>query len=332
MATIYEVSKLAGVSLATVSRVINHSSAVKQKTREKVEKAMLDLNYKPNSVAKSLASSRSDCVGVLVSELQGFFFTNMMAAIEIECRKYDKHIIATASDQTHEKDGIQFLISRNCDALIIQVEALSDEYLIELCSGDLPIVIVNRYIEEIADNCIDVDNEQGQYLATQYLIDKGHREIVYVSGPANKNDAMMRLKGYKQALSDNDIKIEQDRIFEGDYLQEGGAKAFEYFYHSDIPYTAILCANDEMATAVMASAREKGLNLPDDLSILGFDDVVFSRYTYPKLTTIEHPIRKMGEMAARSVLKRVYKKNVGELINHFSPSIIERDSVKSILG
>lgn len=329
MATIYEVSDLAGVSLATVSRVLNNSPSVKQSTRLKVQDAMAQLNYTPNSVAKSLASNRSDCIGVLVSELQGFFFTNMMAAIETECRKYDKHIVVTASELSAEKeqDDIQFLIGRNCDALIIQVEAISDDYLIELCNGDIPVIIVNRYIEAIAENCIVLDNEKGGYIATQYLLDKGHKDIVYVSGPANKKDAMMRLEGHKRALTDNGISFTEERVFEGDYLQSGGTRAFNHFHQSDIPFTAVLCANDEMATAVMAAAREKGLDLPKDLSVFGFDNVVFSHYTYPRLSTVENPIREMGKMAARHVLQRVYKKNVGKLKNHFSPKLIERDSV-----
>ncbi len=134
MATIYEVSKLAGVSLATVSRVINKNSRVSDKTRQKVEDAMKELGYRPNSIAQSLASNRSNSVGILVSELHGPFFGQMMAGIEAELRAAGKHVIITTghSEEDKEKDGIEFLISRNCDAIILHVEALSDDYLIDL--------------------------------------------------------------------------------------------------------------------------------------------------------------------------------------------------------
>lgn len=330
MATIYEVSKLANVSLATVSRVINNSSAVKQKTREKVEEAMRELNYFPNLVAKSLASNRSDCIGVLVTELEHSFFSTMMAAVETECRKYKKHTIVTASGETNEQEGIEFLISRNCDALIIQVESISDDYLIQLSKGKIPFVVVNRYIEEISDKCILMDNEEGEYLATKYLIDKGHKDIVYVTGPLNKNDACMRLAGYKKALDEYGIPFQPERLYEGDYLQSGGQKAFDHFYGSEVKFTAFLCANDEMATAIMAAAREKGLDIPSDLSVFGFDDVVFSRYTYPRLSTIEQPIHEIGKMAARIVLEQVYKQNVGPIQKHFAAKVIERESVANL--
>lgn len=332
MATIYQVSELANVSLATVSRVINNSSAVKKETREKVEQAMLALNYKPNSVAKSLASNRSDCIGVLVTELEHAFFSSMMAAVEAECRKYGKHTIVAASGvgDGAEEEGIEFLISRNCDGLIIQVESISDEYLIKLAKGKIPFVVVNRYIEAISNNCIVMDNEEGEYLATKYLIEHGHKDIVYVTGPLNKNDARMRLQGYKRALNEFNIRFDQKRLYEGDYEQSGGQDAFNHFYNSSISFTAFLCANDEMATAVMAAARDKGIDIPNDLSVFGFDDLVFSRYTFPRLSTIEQPIKKMGTMAARIVLQQVYKQHVGPIQQYFTAKIIERESVARI--
>jgi len=145
MATIYEVSELAGVSLATVSRVMTKNAKVSDKTRIKVEVAMEKLAYRPNSIAQSLASSRSNSIGILVSELNGPFFGEMMAGIESELRLANKHVIITTghSDEAKEKEGIEFLIGRNCDALIIHVEAVSDEYLIELSKGKTPIFIIS---------------------------------------------------------------------------------------------------------------------------------------------------------------------------------------------
>lgn len=331
MATIYEVSKLAGVSLATVSRVINGSSSVSPKTLKKVQLAMEQLNYQPNAVAKSLASSRSDCIGVLVSELKSAFFTDMMGAIEQEFRKYNKHIVVTAShsDAGNERDDIKFLISRNCDALIVHVEALSDDYIIELCRGPVPIVVVNRYIPEIEQHCIFLNNELGGYLATKAAIDNGHRDIVYVSGPNRKNDAMERLEGHKRALAEAGIKFDPSRLFEGNYLQHGGWNGFMHFHEAHIPFSAIICGNDEMATGAMAAAREVNLDLPSDISVIGFDNMNFAKYTYPKLTSIDNPIGDMGRMAARIIMQRVYKTEGQDIQHQFLPEVITRDSLIS---
>jgi LacI family transcriptional regulator len=156
MATIYEVSKLAGVSLATVSRVMNNNTNVSDATRKKVTVAMTQLGYRPNSIAQSLASNCSNSVGLLVSELQGPFYGPMMSGIETAFRKQSKHVIIAAghSDEEREQQAIEFLISRNCDGLILHVEAISDDYLIELSKGKTPFVLINRYIRELASRCI----------------------------------------------------------------------------------------------------------------------------------------------------------------------------------
>jgi LacI family transcriptional regulator len=332
MATIYEVSKLAGVSLATVSRVVNKNTSVSDKTRAKVIKAMDLLNYKPNLVAKSLASSRSDCVGALVSEIYGSFYGGIMSGVESVLRKADKHIVIAAghNEEQREKDGIEFLISRSCDALILHVEALPDEYLINLCQDKIPVVILNRYIPQIAEHCISLDNELGGYLATKYILEQGHTDIAYISGPERKADAKERLMGHKRALEEFGVDFDLKRVYEGNYLQVGGSAGIKHFLNNSIYFTAAICANDEMATGAIATARENGLSIPDDVSIFGFDNVTFASYTYPTLSTINYPIQDMGKMAAMAVLKRVYNKGDFVIQNVFEPQIVERNSTRSL--
>jgi len=200
MSTIYEVAKLAGVSLATVSRVTNKNPRVSEKTRQKVVEAMDTLGYRPNTIAQSLASSCSNSVGLLVSELHGAFFGEMMAGIESELREAGKHVIITTghSEEEKEKQGIEFLLQRNCDALIIHVEAVSDQYLKQLCQGDIPVYIVSRYVEGLNENCISLDNELGGYLATEQIIEQGHKDIAYIAGQQYKPEAKDRLTGHKR--------------------------------------------------------------------------------------------------------------------------------------
>jgi len=329
MPTIYEVSKLAGVSLATVSRVTNKNPSVSDKTRKKVLKAMKELGYYPNSIAQSLASNRSNSVGILVSELQGAFFGLMMAGIEEELREAGKHVIITPghSDEAKEKDGIEFLLNRNCDAIIVHVEAVSDEYLKKLCQGKTPVFIMSRYVEGLAENCIYLDNELGGYIATQEIIKQGHTDIAYIAGPQFKPDARDRLMGHKRALAEHSLKFNEKLLHFGDFKETGGIDGVNQFIESKEHFTAIVCANDEIASGAMTCAREHGLHLPEDLSIIGFDNVIFARFIYPKLTTVNNPVNEMGRMAAKLVLKNIYQHTKLSINYAFKPSLISRDSV-----
>jgi LacI family transcriptional regulator len=329
MATIYEVSKLAGVSLATVSRVINKNSRVSDKTRQKVEQAMKELGYRPNSIAQSLASNSTNSVGILVSELHGSFFGEMMAGIEAELRAAGKHVIITTghSEEEKEKDGIEFLISRNCDAIILHVEAVTDDYLINLSKGKIPVYLMSRLVDGLKQSCISLDNELGGYLATQAVIEQGHKDIAYIAGPKLKADSTDRFAGHMRALSEYNIAVNEELYFEGDFRETGGNDGLKQFLDNKQIFTALVCGNDEMASGAITYAREQGLSLPKDLSIIGFDNINFARHTYPKLTTIENPVNLMGHMAAKLVLKNVYGRKAIPITHSFKPTLVTRDSL-----
>ncbi|MCG9732734.1 LacI family transcriptional regulator [Pseudoalteromonas shioyasakiensis] len=329
MATIYEVSKLAGVSLATVSRVMNNNANVSDATRKKVTAAMDELGYRPNSIAQSLASNCSNSVGLLVSELQGPFYGPMMSGIENTFRNQGKHLIIAAghSDEEREKQGIEFLISRNCDGLILHVEAVSDDYLIKLSKGRTPFVLINRYISELSDRCILLNNIKGGYLAAKHVLEQGHKNIAYISGPLWKQDAKDRLEGHKQALAEFDLEFDENLLFQGDFMEASGYEGLKALHQQTHPFTALICANDEMAVGAMASARDLGLTLPKQLSIMGYDNVFFTRHVYPQLSTVNYPIDEMGRMAADWVLNHVYQKQTPPLQTLFEPELIVRHSI-----
>jgi LacI family transcriptional regulator len=329
MATIYQVSELAKVSLATVSRVMNGNARVSEKTRNRVLDAMKELDYRPNTIAQSLASNRSNCIGLLVSEIHGPFFGQMMSGVETELRAAGKHVIITTghSEEDKEKDGIEFLISRNCDAIILHVEAVSDEYLLKLSQGKTPIYLISRHVEEMPDKCISLNNELGGFIATQLLIEMGHTNIAYVAGPQYKADAIARLQGHKRALSENNIAVNEKLIFEAEFKEKGGIEGLRHFMQERAEFSALVCANDEMASGAMTYAREHNLQMPKDLSVIGFDNVVFAPHLYPKLTTVDNPVNKMGSMAAKLVLKEIYQQDQHDIQQLFEPSLIMRDSV-----
>lgn len=334
MTTIYEVSELAGVSLATVSRVMNHSGKVTAKTRQKVESAMKELGYRPNSIARSLASNRTNSVGVLIPVLGSPFHGEMLSGMEAELRDAGKHVIITAGhgEEPSEKAGIEFLLSRNCDALILYVEAVDDKYLGELAREPVPIVVIGRHLPGFEDYCINLDNELGGYLATKSALELGHSELAYISGPLRKDDARERLKGHKRALNEYGIEFKAKLLYEGDFQEAGGSKGMQELLRAGQPFSVVICANDEMAAGALGVARESGLEIPDDLSVIGFDNVFFTRYFRPQLSTIDYQVSTMGRMAARCVLSQVYGQKSLEVQTTFEPTVVMRSSVKCKTG
>ncbi|HJY39125.1 MAG TPA: LacI family DNA-binding transcriptional regulator [Steroidobacteraceae bacterium] len=331
-ANMYEVAKLADVSIATVSRVVNSDSRVKDKTREKVLLAMQRLGYQPNSIAQSLATRTSNSVGVLVSELHGAFYGAMLSAIEETLRAAGKFVlVATGHNrEDQEREGIRFLVGRNCDALIVHVSGLSDKFLVEHNKSKTPIVVVNRKVRGIADRCFSLDNELGGYLAARSLLEAQHRRIAYISGPLGWTDAQQRLQGHKRALAEARVAFDERLLYEGDYHETGGSRALNHLLGTGIPFTAVVCANDESAAGAMSAAHDRGLKLPDELSIVGFDNAPISRYIYPKLSTVHYPITDMGHMAARWVLQNVYQhENLDVRQRVFKPNFVDRDSVSA---
>lgn len=330
MATIYQVSEAAGVSLATVSRVMNGNAKVSERTRKKVEDAMASLGYQPNAIAQSLASNRTNSVGLLVSELHGSYFGDLMSTVEHVLKKSGKHVIITAGhvDEEREHEAIEFLKSRRCDALILHAEAVSDDYLKKLVDSKVPVVVINRKVEQLDQHCFVVDNVKGGYLATKAAIDAGHENIAYISGPLFKKDASDRLAGHKKALEEAGLTFDNKSLFEGDFHESSGQEGMQHLLATSPGFTALVCANDEMASGAMTAAREAGFDIPTQLSIIGFDNVLFSRYLYPKLTTINNPIHAMGEMAAYWVLEHVYDIKSPIPIEHlFVPEVVDRDTL-----
>ena len=232
MATIYDVSKLAGVSLATVSRVINKSGTVRPVTEKKVQAAIAELGYRPSLSAQSLASRKSNSVGILIPELYGPFFGITLSSIEAELHQAGKRAIVTAghSNEATERDCINFLLSSSCDALILHVYSIPHEKLQELHNGPVPIVLLNTHVPELAEDCLWLDNEHGGYEATKALLDHGHTELAYISGPSWKMDSFKRLSGHKRALAEYGLSYNDKLTIEGNFEEASGKKPCNNFY------------------------------------------------------------------------------------------------------
>jgi len=332
LATIKHVSEYAGVSQATVSRVINGTSRVSHDKKLKVEKAIKELGYRPNSIAKALASSRTGSVGVVVPELGGPFYSGILHCTEDNLRRFGYHAVVTAGSNTErgQRESVEFLLGRRVDALILHAQHLSDDYLIELEKQGIPIVLLNRFVPELAESCIDIDNEIGGKLATQYLLQMGHRSIACITGPLYKSDARGRLQGYRRALEDAGIAYDETLVSEAGFTEETGVSAMKKLLNRTCSFTAVFASNDHMAFGAFEVLRGEGYSIPQDVSLIGFDNNIFARYLTPALTTINFPIEQMSIEAVQLTIQKL-NKNRRDVSFKLSPSLVVRNSVKELV-
>lgn len=330
MATIRDVAKLANVSVSTVSRVINNNCKVASEKRNLVLKAMKKLGYKPNTFAQSLVTNKSNSIGMILGDMSGWFPGSMVKGVEQIIGNTGMHLIVCNghAKAQMERNAIDFLVDRRCDALIAHIDSLSDEELVEISRQyQTPIILINRYIHELSDHCVSLKNELGGKLATEHLIQQGHSDIACITGPLRKADSRERLQGYRNVLENNKIPYREELIIEGDYLEEGGYKATKRLLDRTGNFTAVFFGNDNMAIGGLNALREAKLGVPEDVSIIGFDNALMSSYVTPKLTTVEMPITKMAQSAARLALAFSNETPYADIQKEFIPRLINRESV-----
>ncbi len=332
--TIVAVSKHAGVSVATVSRVLNNSDAVKPLTREKVLNSMRVLGFRPNGAAQALGGGRSFGVGVMVGDLGSPYFGQMLKSIEEVIRSAGLHVLVCNGGYSSdlESKAHEFLQQRRAEALIVHVELTSDEQLRAWSNDRVPLVVIGRNVPQLAGQCVYLDNEQGGLLATQYLISRGHRHIAHITGPLVPPahiDSRSRLDGYKQALQQHNFPFLEDYIVESDFTEDGGYRSLVKLLGRKLPITAIFVGNDQMAAGAMQALQDSNLRVPEDISVIGYDDLVFSRYLNPRLTTIRQPLNEMGRAAAVLALRALNLAT--ELVaTRFMPELVIRQSVRDM--
>lgn len=331
MSSIKEVCELAQVSKSTVSRVLNDHPSVSEETKKKVLKAVKQLGYRPNASAQALASNRSNCIGMLVHTISGPFFSSLVSAAEKTVRRDDLYLIATSGQGSwnNEVDSIMFLKSKQVDGLIIHNGELSDYDMLEIVKEIPATVLLNHSIPEIAENCICLDDQLGGYLATKHLLDNGHTRIGCITGPLRARDSRDRLLGYRNALAEYGIEYDDKLVVEGRFDMEDNDVAPRRLLDRNTDITAIFCLNDHIALGVYDVLKERNMTVGDDISVVGFDNSVFSAHVEPKLTTVNFPTQIMGSEAAKKVLSLIKKTNY-PMSQKLMPELVVRDSVKKL--
>ncbi|HGS4478579.1 TPA: substrate-binding domain-containing protein [Vibrio cholerae] len=335
MATMKDIARLAGVSTSTVSHVINKSRFVSDEIAERVNNAAQQLNYAPSALARSLKMNRTKTIGMLVTTSTNPFFGEVVKGVERSCyhQGYNLILCNTEGDNQRMKASINTLLQKRVDGLLLMCSTLEGERLDVFDRyPDIPIVVMDWGPILFASDKIQDNSLQGGYMAAKHLIECGHKEIGCITGPLIRHQAQMRYEGYKRALAEAGIAINPDWIVESDFECEGGYQAFEKLYERGKLPSALFVSNDMMAMGVIQAASQRGLRVPDDLSLIGYDDVHIAKFMTPALTTIHQPKYRLGKAAVDTLLYRLENPDTTAQVVQLEPTLAVRSSVNKFKG
>ncbi|CAH0533049.1 HTH-type transcriptional repressor PurR [Vibrio stylophorae] len=335
MATIKDVAKMAGVSTTTVSHVINKTRFVAEATTEKVWEAINTLNYAPSAVARSLKCNTTRTIGMLVTQSYNTFFSEVVHGVEHYCYKHGYTLVLcnTEGSISKQRDYLRMLAEKRVDGLIVMCSDLSDELWHTLDRMvELPMVVMDWGPETPHSDKIIDNVEQGAYLAVRHLIEQGHEKIGCITGQMDKLTCRERLRGMQKALTEADLPLVDKWVLESDFECAKTVDAVQQIIdmpESERP-TALFAFNDIMALAAMSRFHQNGIRVPDDISIIGYDNIELAAYFSPPLTTIHQPKRRLGKTAVELLFKRMKDKEHEIRTFAMAPELIERQSVKAL--
>ncbi|WP_147532644.1 catabolite control protein A [Bacillus marasmi] len=329
--TIYDVAREASVSMATVSRVVNGNPNVKPATRKKVLEVIERLGYRPNAVARGLASKKTTTVGVIIPDISSTFFGDLARGIEDIATMYKYNIILSNSDQNKDKELhlINTMLGKQVDGIVFMSGNVTAEHVEEFEKSPVPIVLAGSIEESGKIPSVNIDYDQAAYDVTKSFIDKGHTKIAFVIGPIHEPiNGVKKLAGYKRALAEAGIAYNEDLVVEGDDTYDSGIEAFEKLMEANEKPTAIFVGQDEMALGVVHGAEDKGFSIPEDFEIISSDNTKLTLMVRPQLTTVVQPLYDIGAVAMRLLTKLMNQEKTSEQIVVLPHRIEERDSTR----
>ncbi|MFC4321109.1 catabolite control protein A [Litchfieldia salsa] len=327
--TIYDVAREANVSMATVSRVVNGNPNVKPTTRKKVLEAIDRLGYRPNAVARGLASKKTTTVGVIIPDISSIFYSELARGIEDIATMYKYNIILSNSDQNKEKELhlLNTMLGKQVDGIVFMGGNITEEHVYEFERSPAPIVLAASIEGSKKIPSVTINYEQAAYDAIAALIQKGHKKIAFVSGPVEEQVGVEKFAGYRRALEEAGLTFVEEFVVEGDYSYESGMEAFEKIQElSDRP-SAVFVSTDEMALGVIHGATDMGISVPGDVEIIGFDNTRLATMVRPRLTTVVQPMYDIGAVAMRLLTKFMNKEIVENHIVELPHRIEYRQSM-----
>ncbi|WP_432667107.1 LacI family DNA-binding transcriptional regulator [Wukongibacter baidiensis] len=326
-ASIKDVAKLAGVSIATVSRVINKNVYVKEETTRKVLDAIEKTGYKPNAIARSLKVKNTRSIGIIIPDISSHFFPDVVRGIEDVANEYNYNIILcnTDLDRDKEKKYFDVLVEKQVDGIVYMSNTITEEIANKIASVGIEIVLISTDYKDLTS--VTVDNIKAAEDAVKYIISKGYRDIAFIGGEmTDPNAGLPRFNGYIKALSEAGISINKDFILEGNYRYESGYEGAKKLLSLDNRPQAVFAASDEMAVGVIRAALEQGYRIPEELAVVGFDNVDISKMVYPPLTTISQPLYEMGCEGMKLLARKINKEKIEKYKVVLKHNVIERQS------
>lgn len=304
--TIKDVAREAGVAVSTVSRVLNNSGYTSPETHKRITEVANRLGYVPNSSARSLITQKTFMIGVILPDLFGEFYSEVIRGIDQTLQHHNYRLLLSSSHNNNAEIAATLkAMHGSVDGLIVMFPEMEAKPLKETLPGDLPTVMLNCVVHEKRFDSVTIDNYKGAYLLVKHLIDCGHDRIAIITGGESNRDAMERLEGYRDAI--RDAKLTYMKAFAGGFTQLSGYDAAKTLLKENKRPSAVFASNDTMAVGVMRAFREEGLEVPRDIAVGGFDDIPIVQYLNPPLTTVRFPIREMGERAVLCLIRAIEK-------------------------
>ena len=316
MASQQDVAKRANVSYMTVSRVVNGCDNVRPETKERVLKAIKELSYYPNAAARALNNKKTYNIGIILPHkeylLTAPFYVELLFKLEIQLRRNGYSLfLGSMHEEEGSRDYLGLYKEGKVDGLIVLAPSSRDEAFKQLVKENIPFVVILGRSVDMECSYVDVDNFKSVSAIMEYLINLNHMRIGFVSGNIEEINAADRLAGYKNGLEISGIDYEKELVYYGDWSLESGYKAFGHFQNIQNPPTAIFCSNDYMAMGVIKAAHDRNVKIPEDVSIVGYDDLEYSSFITPPLTTMKQPLEEMAVKASEIIVNRIEKKDDG---------------------
>ncbi len=330
MVTITDVSRHAGVSRSTVSRVVAGNGYVSEAKRHAIERAIAELGYRPNTLAQALRSNRSNVIGTVVVDVGTTYFANVVYGLQSVTRAAGKALMVSSgfADQDEEARAVIELVDRSCDGIVVYLERPMRPDVVEIVRrAQIPVVSIGRNQCPVSRGTVSLDNFGGARSAMRHLLEQGHRKIVHLTGQPDYGDTVARLEGVAAALGEYGLSLDDIHVVSGDYNQEFGAAATRQMLQDGREFTAVFAGDDDMAAGVLAALREGGRRVPEDVSVLGFDDAFHAKHLWPPLTTVRQPTQELGELAASMLLELIAEPDSGPLETIVETSLVARASV-----
>ena len=304
------VAERAGVSPSTVSRILNGTAQVSEEKQALVKSVIEELGFRPNPAARSLAGGRTMSIGVLTQFIDSPYYGEALRGIEDELHKanYVPLFVSGHWNEAEEKNRLFMLQERKVDGIIVLTGKLADETLLEMAAS-VPVVITGRRLNAPGLFSIDFDNSEGASLAVRHLHALGHRRVAFISGPLDHPDAAQRLHGYRKEARIKGMDLDEDLMIFSDYQEAGGFRAMNSLLSAGAQFTAVIAANDQMAYGARLALHRSGLRVPEDVSLIGFDDLPHSAFTLPPLTSVRQSVYEIGTSAAKAMFDLLNKKN-----------------------